>query len=202
MTLLNNTHALLAGAGVVLSAACASTSITSSWKDPSAEPLKFDKVLVVFMSANSAIWRPAEDELVRLIERSEAVASYTMFPGDEGLDEARANAQIGDAGFDRAVVMRIIASDQQISYSPGMAYPAHYSTFYGYYGYGWPTVYQPGYLRSDTVVSVETNVYSVRDDKLLWSGVSETFNPNDAVGLVDDVARVVARELERQGLLP
>ena len=105
MTLLNNTHALLAGAGVVLSAACASTSITSSWKDPSAEPLKFDKILVVFMTPNSGIRRPAEDELVRLIERSEAVASYTMFPGDEARDEARAKAQIGDAGFDGGVAL-------------------------------------------------------------------------------------------------
>ena len=64
-----------------------------------------------------------------------------------------------------------------------------------------PAVYQPGYLQSDTVVTVETNVYSVTDDKLLWSGVSETFNPSDVAKAVNDVADAASRELRRQGLL-
>jgi len=62
-------------------------------------------------------------------------------------------------------------------------------------------LYDPGYLRTDTVVTVETNVFSVTDDKLLWSGVSETFNPNDVAKAVNDVADAVSEELRQQGLL-
>ena len=200
--MLRNTGVLLAVVGVVAITACAaSTRITSSWTDPSPGSLEFNRTLVVFMSANEGIRRTAEDQLASLIERSEAVASYTMFPGDTGLDEASAKAAISDAGYDGAVVMRIISRDQQLTYTPGMSYPANYGSFWGYYGYGWGSVYDPGYLSTDTIVTVETTVYSIRDDKLIWSGVSETFNPNNAESLVDDVARAVARELEREGLI-
>ncbi len=116
-------------------------------------------------------------------------------------DSEVARATVDAGGFDGAVVMRVIGRDQQLTYQPGMSYPAHYGGFYSYYGYGWPAVYDPGYLRTDTIVTVETNVYSVADDKLLWSGVSETMNPNHVARAVDDVANAVARELRRQGLV-
>ena len=200
--MLKNTGVLLTVVGVVAITACtASTRITSSWTEPSSGSIEFTKTLVVFMSPNQGIRRTAEDQLVSLMTGSEAVASYTMFPGDTGRDEARAMAAIIDAGYDGAVVMRMISEDQELTYTPGMSYPSHYGSFGGYYGHGWGAAYDPGYLRTDTIVKVETTVYSIRDDKLVWSGVSETFNPNNAENLVDDVARAVVRELEREGLI-
>jgi hypothetical protein len=50
------------------------------------------------------------------------------------------------------------------------------------------------------VVSVETNVFSVPDEKLLWSGISESFNPQDVARTVDEIADAVSRELRQQGL--
>ena len=54
----------------------------------------------------------------------------------------------------------------------------YYGSFYGYWGYGWGAVYDPGYLRTDTVVMVETLIYSVTQDKLVWAGHSKTTNPS------------------------
>lgn len=51
------------------------------------------------------------------------------------------------------------------------------------------------------MVTIETNVYSVTEDKLLWSGISETFNPSDVAKVVNDIADAASRELRRQGLL-
>lgn len=93
-----------------------------------------------------------------------------------------------------------MAQDQHLAYQPAMTYPSHYRGFYGYYGYGWPTVYAPAHLQADTVVTIETNVYSVTEDKLLWSGISETFNPSDVATVVNDIADAASRELRRQGL--
>ncbi len=186
----------------LLLAACASTNLTDSWKDPGTTgPVSFDRIVVVFMSANESVRRIAEDALVRRADPGQAVASYTIISQEEVRDTESAADKLRAANFDGAIVMRVIGRDQQLSYSPGMTYPSHYGGFYGYYGYGWPAVYQPGYLQADTVVTVETNVYSVTDDKLLWSGVSETFNPSDVAKAVNDVADAASRELRRQGLL-
>jgi hypothetical protein len=56
-------------------------------------------------------------------------------------------------------------------------------------------------IRTYTVVSVETLVYSLRQNKLVWGGQSTTTNPSSVDRLVHDTATKVARELERQGLL-
>jgi hypothetical protein len=50
--------------------------------------------------------------------------------------------------------------------------------------------------------AVETRLYSVSEEKLLWAGVTRTLNPHDLVELVDEIARAVGDELEAQRLAP
>ena len=54
-----------------------------------------------------------------------------------------------------------------------------YATFWGggYYGYGWGGVYSPGYITTDTIVSVEILVYSLKQDKLVWAAQSADDEP-------------------------
>jgi hypothetical protein len=71
-----------------------------------------------------------------------------------------------------------------------------------YYAYGgWPA-YDPGYVRVDTYVRVETNVYSLPDDRLVWASASRTENPGSVRSLVSDTAKAVAKSMRSQGLVP
>ncbi len=190
----------------ILVAGCGSTSIRESWTAPTAGPIDFDKILVVFMDTNEGSRRAAEDELVGLIDGAEAVASYTLFSGSEisnaEANEAAIRRKIDAGGFDGAIVMRSVSETQKLSYSSGMAYPMHYGGFYGYYGYGWGMAYSPGYMRTDTIVSIETNVYDLStDDGLMWSGISETYNPSNAAKMTREIAQAVAKELRQNGLI-
>lgn len=191
---------------LVTLAGCASTSIRDSWVAPDLQaPLEFDKVLVVFMDPNEATRRAAEDALVERLGADRAVASHTMLTGDE-VQNAQANEQavrreVRAAGFDAAVVMRMVNEQQKLSYTPGMTYPPYYGGFYGYYGWGWNYAYSPGYLRTDTIVSVETNLYSLEDDALIWAGVTETFNPTQVTQMVNEIADAVAKDLRGRRLI-
>ena len=64
-----------------------------------------------------------------------------------------------------------------------------YDTFDGYYDWGVGAVYAPGYLETDTVVHVVSNLYSLDQNKLVWSGTSKTFDPASANQFMTDVAR-------------
>jgi hypothetical protein len=188
-------------------AGCGSTSIRDSWVAPDLQaPLDFDKTLVVFMDPNEATRRAAEDALVARMGADRAVASYTMFSAQEvqnaQQNETAVQREISAAGIDSAVVMRLVNEQQKLSYTPGMTYPRHYGGFYGMYGYGWGAAYSPGYLRTDTIVSVETNLYQFDGDKLLWSGVTETFNPNQITEMVNEIADAVSKDLRSRGLMP
>jgi len=51
-------------------------------------------------------------------------------------------------------------------------------------------------------VRVETSIYSLRQDQLLWVATTETMNPKSVDSLIEDVAKAVRRELEREKLIP
>jgi hypothetical protein len=82
-------------------------------------------------------------------------------------------------------------------------YP-YYNSFYGYYGAIYPRVYSPDYLREDRTVRVETSLYGTTTPQgdLVWTGISETFNPDPkkmdkAIGAV---VQVVVQELKKEGI--
>jgi hypothetical protein len=187
-------------------AGCASTSIRNSWVAPDVEgPLSFGKMIVVFMDPNEATRRAAEDALVERVGSDRAVASHTLLTAQE-VENARDNEaavrrKVQAEGIDAAVVMRMVDEQQQLSYTPGMTYPSYYGGFYGFYGYGWGMAYSPGYMRTDTIVSVETNLYDVDEDELVWAGVTETFNPSQVSQMVNEIADAVAGNLRSRGLM-
>ena len=188
----------------VLSAplACASTRIETSWKDPAvtAQDLAFRKVIALAQVEDEETRRAAEDELVRVLAAGpraqargmEVQPAYASISSAELGDVAALRAKVEAAGFDGAVVLRLVSDQERITYVPGR------------YEVMWGTVvrYEPGYETVDRIVRVETSLYSIAQGKLLWSGVSRTLNPRDLRDLLDEVAGAVGAELEEQGLAP
>ena len=56
-------------------------------------------------------------------------------------------------------------------------------------------------MRTDTIVSVETLVYSLAQDKLVWAGRSTTTNPRQVGPFVQELTAKVASELKKVGLI-
>jgi hypothetical protein len=197
---------LLPGAIAAIAAgsiACApSTRLTATWKDPSIPPpVKFSKILVVAQTSDQAVRRNIETRLAQRL--SNAQPSYTVLTDAEARSPEHGKAKIASAGYDGAVVIRFAKVDSQTTYVPGTTWwgPAPYGTWWGGYGYGWGMAYDPGYIQRDTVVSIESTVYSVAKDKLLWASRSETLNPESAQKLVDSLLDATVKEMKRQQVL-
>ena len=77
---------------------------------------------------------------------------------------------------------------------------SNYSSLWGYYGYGWGAVYVPGSSEKVTRVVVETTIYNVPTNQLLWAGVAETANPRDLRDFVAELAKASVKVLQEQGL--
>jgi hypothetical protein len=79
----------------------------------------------------------------------------------------------------------------------------HYRRFWGgYWTWGWGTVWEPGYLTVDKIVKVETLVYSLERDELLWAGVSRTVDPASIDSFIGELATAVTKQMAKDGLLP
>jgi hypothetical protein len=186
--------------------ACVSTTFTSTWKAPDAQPVNpmGKTVAAVFVSSDESRRRVAEDVLVRKLNERGAhgIATYTLIPTEQLRDMNAVHTRLAQAGVEGVVVMRVVGKSRQISYTPSVAtFPPYYRRLSGYWGYGWGAVYEPGYLRTDTLVSVETLVYSLEKDALLWAGTSRTTNPSNIDRFVGELADAVGTEMTKQGLL-
>lgn len=195
-------HALLLVIGLSALATCSSgTQLAGTWREPQMTGVPFQKVIVLVLAKDTIMRRIAEDEFVaRASGSTQAVQSYSLIPEDELGDQEKVKARLAAANIDGAAVMRLVGSDSQVTYNPG-SYVTAYYTFWGYYGYAYPMVFDTGYVTADRVVRVETNVYSVTGDKLIWSGLSESMNPDSAQQIVDDVVRVVVSNLKSNGIV-
>jgi len=198
----------MAAVGVVaagLNLAACSPGLVSSWTAPGAAPLQMSgsKVAAVVMTPEPSSRRAAEDYLAELLTQggAQGIPMYTLVPDGEADDEEAARAAAEEAGIVGVVVMRSVRTDKEVVSTPttyvGPAYGGYWG---GYYGYGWGMT-TGGDIRTDTIVFVETLVYSLRENRLVWAGQSKTTNPSSVDDLIEDTADQVADELEREGLL-
>ena len=156
-----------------LLSSCATTTTTNVWKDQTfVGPLK--KILVMGISQKPGIQRFFEDEFVRqLRERGdEAVAGYTVLPSEQAADKDFIAAKAREIGAGAILVTRPVGTKTERTYVPGQAYsvPGAYHRWGSYYG----SAYSPGYVVEDEYVYLETNIFDVATDNLIWSAESET----------------------------
>jgi hypothetical protein len=197
------TNAVLAATAAVTLASCASTSLHSTWKNPAAAPLnlKGKKVVALVVVDEEALRYAAEDEAAREITTHGGVGvpAYTLLPQAQIRDKERARAIFEKEGIEGAVVLRTVAKEKALSGafwgSPG------YSSLWGPGFWGGGLAGGDGYLRTDTILIVETLVYSLQQNKLVWAGQSQTLNPGQVGSFIRELGKTVATEMEKQGLL-
>ena len=208
---------LLCAATLLALGACASNSppdsgshLIESWKDPEAQPLQVRgaKVVAVVMIQDPTARRSAEDALAREITAlgAQGVAMYTIAPSDvtpkEG--ETKTQAAVESIGAKGVVVMRPVDVDHRAVQTHTPSSNDVYGGYWGgYYGIGWndPWVDKSPDVRTDLVVTVETFVFSLPQNKLVWTGTSETINPTGAEKFIHQLAADTTKELQRLGLI-
>lgn len=184
---------------------CNSSRIVKTWKDPDTQVSleKLNKVLVAALLRDEPNRRAAEDKMASLLN-GKAVTSYSYFTGDvKSMKEEDIRDKLKQDGFDGAVTMRLVDVDKDVSYTPGTisTYPVYYRTFGGYYLRGWNYYSTPERYQTTKTYSVETNVYSLKQDKLVWSGLTESTNPGGVDKLSSDISNTVYKRMVKEGFI-
>lgn len=210
---------ILAGIAVVLAlTGCASGGapkppkhiFETTYRDPDAKAMQVRgaKVVAAVMIRDPAARQRAEDALAKEITAlgGQGVPMYTLSladtPDKEG--ETKTRAAVEAIGAQGLVVMRPVDVAHRTVPTDTIASNDMYGGYWGgYYGVGWsdPWVDKAPDVQTDIVVTVETFVFSLPQNKLVWTGTSETTNPKNAVKLVQQLAQDSVRELHALGLL-
>ncbi len=197
---------LLTVVALAVSAAVLSADIkfTSTWKSMDAGTVSFagKKVAALVMSQDDSLRVAGEESLMRELSSRgmQGVATYRIAPKEELQQANTAKVWFERAGIEGVVAVRPVSADRRQVYTPGTWVTPYYSTLWGYYGYGWSGVYVPGSTHKETIVVVETTIYSVPRNELLWAAVSETRNPDGLPQFVQELVKESVKALQKQGL--
>ena len=194
--------AVLIVAGTSLAA---KTKFQSVWKSPDAASVSFagQKVAALVIDKDDSLRVAGEEALVRELNARgmQGVASYRMVPKEELQSADKARVWFEKAGVQGVVAFRVVNDQRRTTYVPSTWTNTYYTSLWGYYGYGWGAVYDPGYVRDERVISLETLIFSVPKNALVWAGLSETENPKDGQKVVAEVVKEAVNEMRKQGLL-
>jgi hypothetical protein len=176
---------------------CTSTHIVNVWRNPNfAGPIEFKKILAVAIHPDGTTRRIAEDEMVRQIGPQRCVAGYQVLDEGDRADATKLLAKAKSLGVDGLITIRILSIRTESTWQPSMGPTG----FAGYYN-GAVMVAAPGYLEVDHTVRVETRIYSVSDETLIWSGLSDTVDVPNIDKAVKEIANAVRDELRKEKLL-
>jgi len=163
------------------------------------------KVGAMVMHPSESVRRAAEDALAaELTQRGlVGVAAYSILGEAEATNEAAAREAFTKAGAVAVVTLRGIGEQTEVDFrAPSYYGVPSYSGFWGgYYGAGWSMVYDPGYLRTSKIVTVETLVYDLRSNKLVWGGRSRTADPSKLGTLIREIVDEAAKKMREDGVI-
>ncbi len=199
-------------------AACSETktSISQSYRNPGYEQTVFKKLFVIGVSQNQEGRQAFEDAFAKAIaaQGGSAHASWGVLPKSEQLTEEEIRAAIEGGNFDGVLITRLLAIDKEQEYTPASTYNNpktsyyaggggyRYGGYYGFYGTTYAKVHEPGYFETSTTLRVETNLYSVANSGLVWSGQSETIDPESIPDARASMTAAVAKKLREEKLIP
>ena len=180
----------------------------STWKAPGAGPLNFagKKVAALVITNDDNLRVSAEEALKREITARGpvGVAAYTLVPKEELRDKDKARPWFERAGVEGVVAMRVVNVDTETTYGAVVWSSSYYGNFWDYYGTSWNSVYMIGTpignARQRTTVAVETLLFNVRENKLMWASVTETTDPESVGAYMKGLVSAVVKELQKQGL--
>ena len=189
----------------VVAISCTSTRITSSWSEPNKSIVlnKLNKVLAVALLKNEANNRKAEDQMIERLDGKGVVSYSYLNTNFNKKNEEAIRDKIRIDGFDAVVTMRLLDVDKERTYTPGnvSTYPMEYRTFSGYYYRTWNTYSTPGYYSTTKTYTIEINVFSIKEDKIIWTGLTQTTDPYGVNKMTADVVRTVFKKMEKDGFI-
>jgi hypothetical protein len=180
----------------------AKPKFSNVYTSPDAKTASFagKKIAAMVIDKDESLRVAGEEALAdELTKRGmQGVPSYRLLPKELLSKPAEAKAFVERAGVDGVVAFRAVNAAQQKVYVPATWSTDYYTSFWGYYGYGWGTVYTSGYTRDERFVSVETLIFSVSKNQLLWAGLSTDDDPKKTPRkVIEDVVKEAAKEIEK-----
>jgi hypothetical protein len=187
---------------------CTPTKITNTWKDDGYRGAPFSDLFVIGVAKEENTRRAFENKFVEKLQAAgvQAVASSSVMPSDQKIEKEAILAAIEKLEIDAVLITRLVSLTEEEIRSPSTSEYGRRDDYHGRYYGDYSTAYgytrQPAHYTTSVRVGLETKLYDVGTEKLVWAAASKTANPKSKIKLFDSVIEALVRDLKKNKLLP
>ena len=184
----------------------AAPKFVNVWKSPEVARLNFagKKVAALVITDNQSLQMSGEEALTRELTARGVTGTptYRFVPREELKSAETARGWFERAKVEGVVALRPVRAEKGREYTAVVWSSGYYPSFWGYYGYGWSSAYvTPLGGRDTTTITVETLVYDLTRDQLVWAATSETKDPKNLQDFVKDLVKGAVDEMKKMKLV-
>ncbi len=186
---------------------CANTKIEQSWVDPD-QKKSYNDLLIIGIAESEQNRRVYESHFVQELKAAgtEAEPSYKLIKSNQKINRDTVSKSIKGMNIDGVIVTHMVAVDEETIYRPSMDYMpmygrGYYGGLYSYYPHVNTYVQRPGYYSTHETYTIETNLYDVESEELVWSARSRTFSPASVSEIIVDMTKLLIADLTDKKLI-
>ena len=203
----------------LLLAACSSTTMSGSWSDP-AFTEKVKNVYVIGISKDETRRRIFEDTFGRQLSSKgiKTFSSYRDLPSNQENDRETIIKRMTEEGCDSVIITQLIDTRKETVTSPGRVSGYSSGPYYGgrrggrygggyynnwgsYYGRRTDITYEPPTSTEFVIATVESVMYDLKTEEMIWSGQLETVIEGNFEKMVQDFVDTVSKDLTAKGII-
>ena len=199
---------------------CTNTKLIQTWSDPH-NKASYKDIMVVGISDSEQTRRAYESYFVASFQDKgiESLASYSLIShedelkldGEKGSFRTIVESAIKGSEIDAVLVTHVVSIEEEEIYRPSLDYQPvygapyynapYYGGMYGYHGYVTTYVQQPGYYTEEQTYTLESSLYDVKTEELVWTTRSRTFAPDSIDETIHDVSNLIVSDLVSRKLI-
>ena len=190
----------------LLCGACSSTHIFSK-KAPDLEVKPFQKLVVMGFFDSLKDRKVFEDTIAKDLKTKgcDAVSSLSVIEHGKKYTKEELARYFSEEGFDGVLILRITDVEEERTNIPETYYfpmePFVYS-WYPYWSDGFGLLMRGGYHERHDIINVESALFSLISEKLVWVAHSETTRVKTVAALATHLGPSLAKDLRKEQLIP
>ena len=198
---------------LAIASGCSSSRINSAWISPEARTMSYGKVAVLAIAKNedSVLREKMEAHMVGDLKRMGYSAYSTMQAYGSGafttVSELKAVLMLKASGADAVITIVLLDKQKEKYYTtlqPAPDQPVRQqegSRFWSYYSSLSDRVFTSGYYGEATRYFWESRLYDIRENKLLCSLRTSTFEPASASAMGHEYGKLIVGRLAKYVIL-
>ena len=149
----------------------------------------FHNIFIVVVSGNLEARGVLETDLANIATAKglKAIKSIDVMPPNlkDNITPTKEEIikKVKENNCDAVFVASLLKKEEDVRYTPGttaysvMPYYSWSGNFFGYYSHWYPTVNNPGYYSKEKKYFMQSNLYDVASEEIMWSVQSKIFDP-------------------------